>query len=216
VKWAFQLSSFQKLVTKPLAVATHLDDHDFLAQLEAVDRFTQNMIAYPGRSFGQLYHRFVKGNALVRGSIDFGDRTIELKNIKAPVLVFGGATDGIAPIPAVKAIQPLLSGAAEVRFEIVPGGHLGMLTGRGARGTTWRIMDEWIDQWSSDAAHDPTPAPAAKKAPATKKAPARKKAATKKAAASGKPAAKKAATRESIGANPKRRYGSAGSRSLSR
>ncbi len=26
VKWAFQLSSFQKLVTKPLAIATRLDD----------------------------------------------------------------------------------------------------------------------------------------------------------------------------------------------
>ena len=240
VKWAFQLSSFQKLVTKPLAVATHLDDHDFLAQIEAVDRFTQNMIAYPGRSFGQLYHRFVKGNALVKGSIDFGDRTIELKNIAAPVLVFGGATDGIAPIPAVKAIQPLLSGAAEVRFEIVPGGHLGMLTGRGARVTTWRIMDEWIDQWSSDepvvpvtkaAAKKAAKAPArkaAKKRPAkkaaakttpAKKSPAKKspaKKAARKKAATKKAATKKTASRESIGANPKRRYGSADSRSLSR
>ena len=44
---------------------THLDDTDFLAQIEAVDRFTANMTAYPGRTFGQLYHRFVKGNALV-------------------------------------------------------------------------------------------------------------------------------------------------------
>ena len=220
VRWAFQMSSFQKLVTKPLAVATHLDDHDFLAQIEAVDRFTQNMIAYPGRSFGQLYHRFVKGNALVTGSMDFGDRTIELKNITAPVLVFGGATDGIAPIPSVKAIEPLLTGAAEVRFEIVPGGHLGMLTGRRARGTTWRVMDEWIDQWSSPAADEPTPAPAAAATKATAKKAAPKRATAKKAtakkAATGKKAAKKAADRESIGANPTRRYGSAGSRSLSR
>ena len=44
---------------------TDLDDTDFLAQLEAVDRFTAQMTAYPGRSFGQLYHRFGKGNALV-------------------------------------------------------------------------------------------------------------------------------------------------------
>jgi polyhydroxyalkanoate synthase len=137
VRWAFQLSSFQKLVTRPLAVATRLDDQDFLAQLEAVDRFTDNMIAYPGRTFGQLYHRFVRGNALVTGSIDFGDRTISVADIKAPVLVFGGATDGIAPIPAVRTLVPLLSGAKEVRFEVVPGGHLGMLTGRRARGTTW-------------------------------------------------------------------------------
>jgi polyhydroxyalkanoate synthase len=164
VKWAFQLSSFQKLVTKPVAMASRYDDADFLAQVEAVDRFTAGMIAYPGRTFGQLYHRFVKGNVLVDGTFDLADRTLALADIDAPVLVFGGATDGIAPVPAVKAVVPLLTGSPEVRFEIVPGGHLGMLTGRAARGTTWAAMDEWIDQWSTEetsvsAAGDP-PAPA--------------------------------------------------------
>ena len=56
--------------------------------------------------------------------------------------------------------MPLLSGAAEVRFEIVPGGHLGMLTGRAARATTWRVLDEWVGQWSTDD----EPAPTVKKA----------------------------------------------------
>lgn len=155
VKWAFQLSSFQKLVTKPIAVATHLDDTEWLAQIEAVDRFTANMIAYPGRTFGQLYHRFLKANALKSGSMELDDRTISVADITAPVLVFGGSTDGIAPVSAVKAVVPLLTGSREVRFEIVPGGHLGMLTGRGARTTTWRALDEWIDQWSStDASTD--------------------------------------------------------------
>ena len=160
VKWAFQLSSFQKLVTKPVAMATRYDDTEFLAQLEAVDRFTAGMIAYPGRTFGQLYHRFVKGNALVAGTFDLGDvtgdeeargRTVSFADINVPVLVFAGATDGIAPVGAVKAVVPLLSGSPEVRFEIVPGGHLGMLTGRAARDTTWVAMDEWISQWSPDA-----------------------------------------------------------------
>jgi polyhydroxyalkanoate synthase len=162
VKWAFQLSSFQKLVTKPIAIATHVDDADFLAQIEAVDRFTANMTAYPGRTFGQLYHRFVKGNALVEGTFELDDRTISIADIEAPVLVFGGATDGIAPVPAVKAVVPKLTGSREVRFEIVPGGHLGMLTGRGARGTTWRVMDEWITRWSSEEppAADAGPPPA--------------------------------------------------------
>ena len=76
VRWAFQLSSFQKLVTKPIAIARQLDDADFLAQVEAVDRFTANMIAYPGRTFGQLYHRLLKGNALVDGTFEIGDRTL--------------------------------------------------------------------------------------------------------------------------------------------
>lgn len=202
VKWAFQLSSFQKLVTKPLALATHLDDADFLAQIEAVDRFTAGMIAYPGRTFGQLYHRFLKGNVLRTGTFELDDRTIDLARIDVPVLVFGGSTDGIAPVPAVKALVPLLAGSPDVRFEIVPGGHLGMLTGRAARETTWRVLDAWVAEWSTPDA-EPTATPA-RKTPA-KKAPPRKA-----------PARRTAATRESIGANPQRRYGSGGSRSLSR
>jgi polyhydroxyalkanoate synthase len=189
VRWAFQLSSFQKLVTKPLAVAQNLDDADFLAQLEAVDRFTDNMIAYPGRTFGQLYHRFLKANALVGGSFDLGDRTLRLADISAPVLVFGGATDGIAPIAAVNAVVPLLTGAAEVRFEVVPGGHLGMLTGRAARTATWPLMDEWIDEWSAGIDAEPVaPTSPPRRTP----------------------------SRDSIGTNPTRRYGSAGSRALGR
>jgi polyhydroxyalkanoate synthase len=254
VRWAFQLSSFQKLITKPLAIARNLDDTDYLAQIEAVDRFTANMIAYPGRTFGQLYHRLLKGNALVDGTFDLDDRTISVADISVPVLVFAGASDGIAPIAAVKASVPLLTGSREVRFEIVPGGHLGMLTGRKARTSTWVVLDEWIDQWSATEAPVPVPrrttkkaaakkAPPAKKAAATKAPPATKTA-TKKTTAATKAPTKKTATKKTaakktagatrktastrkttarrptaepvIGANPSRRYGSAGSRALGR
>lgn len=208
VRWGFQLSSFQKVVTKPLAIAQHLDDAEWLAQIEAVDRFTDNMIAYPGRTFGQLYHRFVKGNALAKGSIAFGDHRIEVKNVKAPVLIFAGATDGIAPVPSVQALEPLLTGSKKVRFEIVPGGHLGMLTGRAARRTTWLIMDEWIDSWATPEKVAPKKKSPAKKAPAKKAAP-KKPAAKKKAAAVPDPAP------DAIGVNPVRRFGSGGSRALS-
>ena len=176
VRWAVQLSSFQKLVTKPLALAGHLDDADYLAQIEAVDRFTAHMAAYPGRTYGQLYHRLLKGNALADGSFDLHDRTVSVGDIGVPVLVCGGANDGIAPIGAVKTLVPLLTGSPEVRFEILPGGHLGMLTGRGARTGTWPVIDAWMDEWTSQQpAAEPT-----------------------------------------IGADPRRRYRSAGSRALRR
>jgi polyhydroxyalkanoate synthase len=76
--------------------------------------------------------------------IDINGHDIRTDAITVPVLVFAGNTDGIAPINSVRSLVRLLPNASEVRFEIVPGGHLGMLTGRAARGTTWRIMDEWI------------------------------------------------------------------------
>ena len=191
VRWAFQMSSFQKLVTKPLALASHIDDTEYLAQIEAVDRFTANMIAYPGRTFGQLYHRFAKGNQLSAGDFELDDRTIRLDQIRVPVLVFGGSTDGIAPVPAVKAVVPLLTGSPEVRFEIVPGGHLGMLTGRAARTTTWVVMDEWVSQWST---HDEAPAPVKKPVK--------------------KPRKKSSSAADAIGTNPTRRHTSSASRAL--
>ena len=219
VRRAFQLSSFNKLVTKPIAVAAKLDDADFLAQVEAVDRFTANMIAYPGRTFGQLYHRLLKGNQLATGTVTMDDREISLADMTVPVLAFGGAGDGIAPVECVRPIVDLLTGVDDLRFEIVPGGHLGMLTGRAARRTTWRILDEWIDAHASAQADQPTPLAKkqARTATTRKKAPARKATPAKAAAtrtAASRRSTRRTASQGAIGANPNRRYGSASSRTL--
>jgi polyhydroxyalkanoate synthase len=162
VRRAFQLSSFNKLVTKPFVQLANLDDADFLAQLEAVDRFTANMIAYPGRTFGQLYHRMVRHNELATGTVHSEARDIRLADVTVPVLAFGGATDTIAPVSCVRPVVPLLTGAPDVRFEVVPGGHLGMLTGRSARATTWRILDEFLARHSTDTSEVGTPPPVAR------------------------------------------------------
>lgn len=239
VRRAFQLTSGTKLVTKPLAILQHLDDKEWLAQIEAVDRFTENMIAYPGRTFGQLYHRMVKHNQLRTGTVNLSGHLIDLAAITVPVLVFAGNTDGIAPIAAVKAVVPMLANAREVRFEIVPGGHLGMLTGRAARRTTWVVLDEWIAQYSTPDTRDEPSAvpprtrparksprkPAAKKATPRKSAAAGKAGATKKAAAArteppapgtppGAGADEVAPDRSAIGSNPERRFTSRASRNL--
>jgi poly[(R)-3-hydroxyalkanoate] polymerase subunit PhaC len=215
VRRAFQLSSGTKLITKPIAILQNLDDAEWLAQIEAVDRFTENMIAYPGRSFGQLYHRMVKKNQLLSGKVDLSGHEIDVANIKAPVLIFAGNTDGIAPVNSVKALVKLLSNAHEVRFEIVPGGHLGMLTGRAARGTTWVTMDEWIEQYSTP---DERPARkgTAKKAAAKKRVAPRPPAKKKPAPRTPTPADEVAPDRSAIGSNPERRFASASSRNLAR
>ena len=213
VRRAFKLSSGTKIITKPLAILQHLDDTEWLAQIEAVDRFTANMIAYPGRSFGQLYHRMLKHNQLLTGKVNLSGHEIDVAAITAPVLIFAGNTDGIAPIGAVRALVDLLPNAAEVRFEIVPGGHLGMLTGRAARTTTWVTMDEWMEQHSTPdtAASRRRPAPRKKAAKKT----ASKRTTTVRTKDSPAPA-QVAPDRAAIGSNPDRRFASSSSRTLAR
>ena len=119
--------------------------------MEAVDRFVANMHAYPGRTFGQLYHRFFRVNDLADGVLELGDRSIDLADVHTPVLSIAGTSDTLAPRPAVHAVGDLLPNAAEVRLETAPGGHLGVLTGRSAKRTTWTCIDEFFARHGSPA-----------------------------------------------------------------
>jgi polyhydroxyalkanoate synthase subunit PhaC len=145
VSIGFRLTAIDRLLTKPVAVTTHLHDRDWLAHAEAVDRYMAHMLAYPGRTFGQLYHRFFRVNELAGGRFELRDgETAELANVRTPVLAIAGEADVLAPPGAVHHVARLLPNAPEVRVETAPGGHLGVLTGRSAKHTTWRYLDEFL------------------------------------------------------------------------
>lgn len=141
---AFRLTAIDKELTKPIARLRHLDDRDWLAQLEAVDHLMGNMLAYPGRTLLELYHRFFLVNDLAGGTMDLGADTIHLADIRVPVLAVAGETDVLAPCGAVHALGRLLPSSPDVRLETAPGGHLGVLTGRAARRTTWPALDRFL------------------------------------------------------------------------
>lgn len=145
VSAAFRLTAVDRVVTKPLTILSRLDDRDCLAQIEAVGYLMNNMNGYPGRAFGQLFHLMLRNNDLADGTLALGGRSIPLDAVDVPVLVVAGRGDVIAPLAAVRKVAELLSGAPEVRFETAPGGHLGVLTGRGARTTTWAYLDTFVD-----------------------------------------------------------------------
>ncbi|WP_374065620.1 alpha/beta fold hydrolase [Actinokineospora auranticolor] len=138
VKRVFQVSALDKHLTKPFAIARNLGDRDYLAQVEAVDRFAAGMLAYPGRAVGQIYHKFYRANALAEGVVTVAGRRIELARVDRPVLVVAGRDDTIAP---PKAVRKLVDHVADARFAVAGGGHLGVLTGRGARHETWQMID---------------------------------------------------------------------------
>jgi polyhydroxyalkanoate synthase len=140
----FQLSAIDKYLTKPIAILTHADDRDFLAQIEAVDEFMDNMYAYPGRTFGQLYHVVMRTNEFATGTMQLGGRPVELATIDKPVLVVAGLNDTLAPMPAVTHLLDLVTGSPDADLVQAPGGHLGVLTGRAARKTTWPDMEEFF------------------------------------------------------------------------
>ena len=129
----------------------NLDDRDFLAQIEAVDAFMANMHAYPGRTMGQLYHRFFRVNDLADGPARrSATARIDLADVRVPVLSIAGAADVLAPRRAVHHVAELLpERAGGASSTTAPGGHLGVLTGpRRARARP----GAWLDDFLADTA----------------------------------------------------------------
>lgn len=143
VKRFYQVATFDKVITKPIAIAQNLADRDSLEQIEAVDRMMDSMTAFSGRALGQIYHDLVRLNDLADGHMTLAGKDIDISGLKQPVLAIGGSDDGIAPIDSVHHVAELIQ---KVQTETVPGGHLGMLAGRGARETTWPLVDRFIRQ----------------------------------------------------------------------
>jgi polyhydroxyalkanoate synthase len=144
VSLGFRATAIDRYLTKPVMLAQHMHDRDWLAHSQAVDRYMASMLAYPGRTFGQLYHQFFRVNELAGGTLELGDHRIELANINVPVLAVGGTSDVLAPVDAVHHVGSLLPNSPDVRLETAPGGHLGVLTGRSAIRSTWIFLDEFL------------------------------------------------------------------------
>lgn len=145
VRYGYQLLGIEKYLMKPWTIASNLDDRDLLAQIEAVDAFMARMHAYPGRTFGQLFHRLFRTNDLADGKLSLTGRTVDLAAARVPLLSIAGLGDGIAPVAACHHLGDLVPNVPSLRLETAPGGHLGVLTGRAARGTTWVLLDELLD-----------------------------------------------------------------------
>ncbi|MDL4816010.1 alpha/beta fold hydrolase [Actinomadura opuntiae] len=139
-------AGIEERLLRPYRTLTHLDNADLLAQIEAVDQFTAAMAEFPGRTARHIHRALFRNNALASGGLDVDGRRVELRRIRVPVLAIAGRGDGAAPVRSVLPLIRLLPGAPKVRFEVVSGGHLDVLTGRSARTTTWAHLDRWLDE----------------------------------------------------------------------
>jgi polyhydroxyalkanoate synthase len=151
VSLGFQLTALDKRITKPLTLLRNLRDRELLAHIEAVDDYMAHMLAYPGRTFAQLYHRFFRINDLADGRIELSDGVVDLADVDVPVLVVAGENDILAPVEAVHHVAGLLTGSPDVRVRTGPGGHLGVLTGRSAVSSTWVELDAFLRAYDARA-----------------------------------------------------------------
>ncbi|MGI9125691.1 MAG: alpha/beta fold hydrolase [Mycobacterium sp.] len=143
---AFKATSLTTYLKKPITLFKHRDDREFLAQVEAVDGLMNSMLAYPGRATLQVYQRLVQQNELADGKIQGPNKLVDLADVRVPVMNVAGTSDVLVPVAVAHHVGELLPNSPDVRLDVAPGGHLGVLTGRSAPATTWAMLDKFLDQ----------------------------------------------------------------------
>lgn len=144
VSIGFKATSLPVYLKKPRTLWSKRNDREFLEQIQAVDSIMNNMLAYPGRATLQMYHRIALRNEIAAGHFQGPNVYVDYANVTLPVMNLAGKTDVLAPIPAVQHVGAILPNSPDVRLPIVPGGHLGMLTGTKAPETTWVEINEFL------------------------------------------------------------------------
>ena len=121
----------------------NLNDRQFVINHATSSSFVDNMLAYPGGVMRDIILRFWIDNELSTGVVQFGEQTAYFKDIDCSVLAIGGDTDIIVTAEAVKPLMDLIS-SQDKQFEIVSGGHMGLVSGSQAPQTVWPVVSEWL------------------------------------------------------------------------
>jgi polyhydroxyalkanoate synthase len=142
---AFKLTAVATYLKKPLTLYKYRDDREFLGHIEAVDGLMNSMLAYPGRATLQAYQRLALKNELATGTIQGPNKEVRLADVTVPVMNVAGTGDVLVPVAVAHQVGEILPNSVDVRLETAPGGHLGVLAGGSARGTTWAMIDDFLD-----------------------------------------------------------------------
>lgn len=126
----------------------NVENDRFVAQFRAFDRWTQEHIDFPGATFRQVTRDLVQGNKLVRGGMELGGQPVDLSNIRQSFLGIAAEGDHIVPLASTTP-QAGLTGSADRDFVTLPGGHVGLVAGRGARTTLWPRVSAWLAERSA-------------------------------------------------------------------
>lgn len=143
VTLGFKLLDGPQILTRYVDLVTRLWDYEYLRAFDSIQAWTTDFIPYPKEAFKQMIRDVAAGDKLRRGELVFGDKRADLTAIRCPVLAFAGKTDGIATLPATRAILSHV-GSPDKEFREVPGGHIGVVGGTKAAEAVWRPMAEWL------------------------------------------------------------------------
>jgi polyhydroxyalkanoate synthase len=139
---AFKMLDPVSLATKFVHLDGKVEDDEFVRFFLAMETWLEDSVAFPGRAFVdwvQLY----RSDALARGELVLDGVPIDLARVRCPLFHVVADGDYITP-PASSLALETLTGTRAQKTMRLPGGHIGLSTGRGAHERLWPAVSDWL------------------------------------------------------------------------
>jgi polyhydroxyalkanoate synthase len=115
----------------------------YAEMFELFEHWMQSDVPIAGQIFRELVKQVFKRNALVKGEFKLGDKLVDLKEIKCPLLNVVAEYDDVVH-PQSSLPLPEYVGSEDKRNLTFPTGHLGAVVSAGAIGKLWPQVGEWL------------------------------------------------------------------------
>src|SRR5919107_7095 len=109
----------------------------------AMNKWVNDGPPFPGATFRQWITEFYQQNKLAKGEIVLRGRRVDLSSIDVPLLNIAGKKDHICTLPQAEATMNLV-GSKDKEFFVLDAGHVGLMTGRGAKKGLWPKVSDWL------------------------------------------------------------------------
>ena len=143
VKMGFKLLKPTMDVSTNLNLWWNLWNPDYVSGFNALNKWANEYLPFPGEFFRQWVRDFYQQNKLIKGELVMGGRRVDLREIRCPVLAVGAKEDNIAPPACVKPLIDAVS-TRDKEYVELPGGHISLIAGRGASVHCWPKVASWL------------------------------------------------------------------------
>jgi polyhydroxyalkanoate synthase subunit PhaC len=145
------LMNFGFLMLQPFALMTQkyidmidlVEDESQLLNFLRMEEWIFDSPDLAGEAYRQFVGDFFQHNRLIKGEVVIGDDTVDLGNVKMPVLNVYAERDHLVPPPSSKALQKYV-GSKDYTESPWPVGHIGMYVSRKAQEGLAPTIADWL------------------------------------------------------------------------
>lgn len=139
----FKATNIPGTINSYLTLVRNLADREFVTDYMSMANWFNRMPDYPGAVIQEIAVQFALRNQMAEGRMRIGDKIADFGRITSNLLAFGGRSDKIVAVNAASHLVEVVA-SEDLTFEVVAGGHAGVIAGGKAPREVWGRTAEWL------------------------------------------------------------------------